>query len=187
MDTIKQLLSEIKKGNQDAFRQFFLQTYDRMKFLIIPYIGDEEIARDLLQDAYLLFWEIRQTIRDDSNPEALLYTLLRNNALNYLKHLKVCEKHSDFIQKNFMEDKLNYYALNDPVSENFFSEEILRIFDSVLKSLPEKTQEIFYLSREQGMKYREIANHLDISEKVVENHIMNALRALREALKEYIK
>jgi RNA polymerase sigma-70 factor (ECF subfamily) len=185
MDLFDHLFIEIKKGNQEAFRLFFLKTYDRMKYLIMPYLKDDETARDLIQDAYLKFWEARNTLRQNSNPEAFLFTLLRNSALNYLKHKVVGQKYAEAVQEDLKKEKLNYYALSDPVTEKVFSEEMEKILDSALRNLPEKTREIFVLSREKGLKYHEIAVQMNLSEKVVENHIMNALRALRQALKDF--
>lgn len=187
MDNTDEILSEIKRGNEEVFRQFFQKTYDRMKYLIASYVHDEEIVRDLIQDAYLKFWEVRHTIRPNSNLEAFLFTILRNRTLNFLKHQVVQKKYGEFAEEKAREYALGFYALNDPVTEKFFSTEIDEILTRVLGQLPEKTQQIFRMNRDKGLKYREIALQLNISEKVVEHHMMTALQTLREALKEYLR
>ena len=67
------------------------------------------------------------------------------------------------------------------------SDEVARIVNQTLEGLPEKTANIFRMSRFEGMKYMEIADELNISVKTVEANISKALVLFRENLKNYIK
>ena len=67
-----------------------------------------------------------------------------------------------------------------------FSEEVWRLVNEAIRSLPDKTKEIFLLSRMENLTNREIAEQLDISIKTVEFHIGRALKVMRVALKDYL-
>lgn len=71
-------------------------------------------------------------------------------------------------------------------NDQFAEAEIQRIIDSTLQALSPKTRKVFEMSRNQGLKYREIAQRLNISEKTVETHISKALKELRQNLKAYL-
>ena len=64
-------------------------------------------------------------------------------------------------------------------------DEVSALISQTLESLPERTREIFRLSRQEGMKYREIAKQLSISEKTVEANMGKALKALRNSMERY--
>ena len=86
-----------------------------------------------------------------------------------------------------MEDQLNYHLQQqaaDP-AESMEYEEISAMISKTLEELPERTREIFELNRQEGLKYREIAERLSISVKTVEAHMGKALKALRTSLKKY--
>jgi RNA polymerase sigma-70 factor (ECF subfamily) len=64
-------------------------------------------------------------------------------------------------------------------------EDLKKQTDKIIGKLPEKRKEIFRLSREEGMSYKEISEKLGISIKTVEDHMSHALRYLREQLKGF--
>lgn len=81
---------------------------------------------------------------------------------------------------------LRIMALNETTEEKVFSTEINEIIKKTLDSLPRKTREIFNFNRESGKTYSEIAKIYGISEKSVAYHIGKAIKALREALNDYL-
>jgi RNA polymerase sigma-70 factor (ECF subfamily) len=62
---------------------------------------------------------------------------------------------------------------------------LLEKIEAAINALPSKRQEIFRLAREEGLKYREIADQLNLSVKTVETQMTLALKQLRDSLKEY--
>lgn len=64
-------------------------------------------------------------------------------------------------------------------------DEVSNLISQTLESLPERTREIFRLNRQEGLKYREIAQKLSISEKTVEANMGKALKALRNSMERY--
>ena len=64
-------------------------------------------------------------------------------------------------------------------------DEVSNLITQTLEKLPERTREIFRLNRQEGLKYREIAQKLSISEKTVEANMGKALKALRNSMEKY--
>jgi RNA polymerase sigma-70 factor (ECF subfamily) len=73
-----------------------------------------------------------------------------------------------------------------PVEEAGTYRELETRLQHALEELPERCRTIFQLSRFEGLKYREIADLLDLSVKTVENQMGKALRVLREKLKIFL-
>jgi len=70
--------------------------------------------------------------------------------------------------------------------ETYILSELENLFNESLNKLPERCREVFELSRLQGLRNREIAEKLNLSEKTVENQMTKALHVLREELKDYL-
>lgn len=109
----------------------------------------------------------------------LPFSLVKNRSLDYLRHKVVAEEYKQELSFKLMSlEQLNY---------TFSSEEdIEKVIVNAIDKLPERCREIFLKSRIEGMKYREIAEELNISTNTVENHISIALKKLRVELKDYL-
>ncbi|MBN2213456.1 MAG: RNA polymerase sigma-70 factor [Bacteroidales bacterium] len=177
---------QIKKGDQKAFESVFNAYYRKLLFYAKEYVCDLEIAREFVQEAFLKLWEIRKNLNDHTNLEALLFTILRNDCLNYLKRIAAQKRYTEFAQKVVYELQLNYLALKDSTSEVLQLEELQKVIDDAIAELPPKCREIFIMSRYNGMKYKEIADKLGISYKTVENQISEALKRIRQRIDDCI-
>lgn len=184
-DSNSEILTQIRNGNQKAFEKIFNEYYRRLFYYAREYVIDVEIAREFVQEAFLKLWENRATLNERTNFEAFLFTILRNDCLNYLKQVAVKKRYNKFSQQTIFELQLNYEALKDKTSELLFFEELRKEIDNAIEELPPKCREIFMMSRYNEMKYKEIAVKLKISVKTVENQISEALKRLRQTIKKY--
>lgn len=169
-----------------SFSDIYTQYYKSSFLFVKSYVRDDMVAEDIVSDSLISLW---QTIKTETveHPHALLVTILRNNALNHLKHLEV--KHSAIESiTSVMARDLNYRITTleacDP--KEIFSSEITAIVEKTLLSLPEQTRRVFELSRYEHLSVKEIARELSINPKNVEYHITKSLKALRLALKDYL-
>lgn len=89
----KTLLREIKNGNGEAFEFLFNSYYPRLRGYAARFVTDEEAVRDIIQESFLRFWEKRDLIEAVSI-SSLLFAMVRNACLNYLKHLQLVEQHN---------------------------------------------------------------------------------------------
>ncbi len=177
---------QLKKGDQKTFEKIFNEYYKKLLLYAKEYVVDLEIAREFVQEAFLKLWEIKKSLLENTNLEALLFTIIRNDCLNYLKRITVKKRYNEFTQKTFNELQLNYIALKDSTSELLFLDELQKKIDDAIAELPVKCKEIFEMSRFDGMKYKEIAEKLSISSKTVENQISEALKRIRQKIENYI-
>lgn len=169
-----------------SFSEIYTNYYKRSFLFVKSYVRDDMVAEDIVSESLINLWE---TAKKESieHPLSLLLVMLKNGALNYLKHQNIRELAMESISSKLVRD-LNYRITTlqacDP--EEVFSSEITRIIQDTLEALPEQTRRVFEMSRHEYRSVKEIAEELSISPKSVEYHITKALKALRISLKEYL-
>ncbi|MDR3268554.1 MAG: RNA polymerase sigma-70 factor [Tannerella sp.] len=172
--------------NTASFSELYTQRYKSSFLYVKSYVRDDMAAEDIVSEALINLWQIlkKETVK---NPQALLLTMLKNDALNYLKHQEVKMAAMESISLKMARD-LNYRIATlkacDP--EEVFSSEVTEIIERTLLSLPEQTRRVFEMSRYDNLSIKEIAEQLAIVPKSVEYHITQSLKALRIALKDYL-
>lgn len=171
------LLQEIKRGQTEAFEHLFKSYYPRLRGYASRFVSDDEVVRDLLQDCFLRFWEKRKFLESVSL-SSLLFVMVRNACLNYLKHLSLVEEQSlDYLQELSGSEGLYLLDFDVNPEHQLLYDELQSQVRQVLASLPERTRQVFMMSRMKGLKNREIAERLNISTTAVEKHISKALKA----------
>jgi RNA polymerase sigma-70 factor (ECF subfamily) len=185
MDTT--ISNRIIQGDVKAFDELFRMFYFRLFSFAKSYLRDADIAENMVQDAFLLLWERRETLRQDSNINAWLLTVVKNNILNHIeRQRKQIEIENNYVERISRELGLRIASLKDCDPEYIFSAEVTEIINKALASLPEQCRRVITMSRFDEMSNKEIAEKLNISVKGVEYHITNALKKLRIALKDYL-
>jgi RNA polymerase sigma-70 factor (family 1) len=150
----------------------------------IRFVENEETARDIIQECFLKFWDKRDLLEAVS-VTALLFAMVRNSCLNYLKHLAVVEKHQiEYLASIEGEERLYYadFVLN--ADSSLLYNELQEQIKIVIDNLPERCRNVFLLSRFEGLKNREIADMLEISTTAVEKHIAKALQRFSRHFKD---
>ena len=174
-----EIIERIRNGDIEAFETIFRAYYQSLCIFSLRYLKRTDLAEEIVQDIFVNIWEKRFGLHLETSLKSYLYRAVHNNSLKYLQHKKVVDKHAQRI----VDRKENYYS--EPVN-NIQLEELSKLLKSAFSSMPQKTREIFELSRNEGLKYNEIAEKLEISVKTVEAHMGNALKILRENLKDYL-
>ena len=174
-----QLVKGFSEGDKSAFAQLFQAYYSETCRYIFRVVRDEDTVEEIVQSTFVHLWEKRTLIASDINFKSYLFRAAYNHALNYIKHQKVVSNYVSKKQDRIVTTQQEYVSY-----QNDFELE-QAIFTAVNK-LPPQCQKVFRLSREEGMKYHEIADELGISKKTVEVHMGKALKLLRESLKDYI-
>jgi RNA polymerase sigma-70 factor, ECF subfamily len=177
MEATMKLFEEVRQGNKQSFELLFKQFYAPLCLFAHQFVADRDECEEIVQSFFLKLWEKREFLEISTSVKSYLFGSVKNMCLNHIKHQKIV--------KHFEKE-----ALLNPENEADYSKFYLeidlqkRIEDSIA-SLPPRRREIFLLNREQGLKYREIADQLGISIKTVETQMGQALKDLREKLKEY--
>ncbi len=173
----KELYHKLKVGDERAFQTLFRKYYPAMCHFARQFLNDSELAEETVQDMFVKIWEKRETVNIESSLKHYLFRSVRNHCLNQIQHEKIKKQYASKVLES---------AHHEIASEQHFLEvDLVERIEKSINSLPPKRKEIFRLSREQGMKYKEIAETLDISVKTVEAQMGMALKFLREDLKDY--
>lgn len=180
---IKLNIPALRKDEKKAFEEIYGDFFGVLYHLCLQYLHDEKVAEEIVQDTFLKFWEIRETLNDQINIRNFLYTITKNNCLNYLRNQKISMKHLKNMK--YLEMQFNYETLEK--LGNYLQVEELRakIEETILK-LPDEVIGTFKLSRFEELSYKEISDQQSISIKTVEARISKALRILRVELKDYL-
>lgn len=169
--------------HQKQFIDLYELYFTRMVRFSQVYVGNEQDAENLVQDVFLYLWEHQEALSKIENMDAFLFVLIKNRCLNFLKRQSFLLYVND---ERAISCKLNIDALGQ-FEEIFGSvSEIEEVIRKAIAQLPNRCREIFILSKIEKMKYKEIAEKLDISVNTVENQMSIALKKLRNELKEYL-
>ncbi|WP_282036311.1 RNA polymerase sigma-70 factor [Saccharicrinis aurantiacus] len=170
-----ELIELIKKGDERAFEKFFKEHYIGLVAFANKYLHDIDKAESITQEIFVLLWEKKQKYQIQSI-KAYLFSAVRNRCNNELKRIQYEQKYRSKINPESQIEYLNY---SDST--------VLGKINSIIDTLPEQRKKIFKLNRIDGLKYKEIANKLNISPKTVENQMGKALKYLRLNLSELKK
>jgi len=180
---LNELTSSLRKGEKKAYQEIYNDFFGVMYHLSLQYLHDENLSEEIVQDTFLKLWEIRETLNEQFNIRNYIYTLTKNNCLNYLRNQKIALVHQRNIK--YLETQYNYMALEK--LGNFIEfEELSSKIDQAIEMLPDDLRSTFILSRIEEFHYKEIADKQSVSVKTIEARISKALRILRHELKEYI-
>lgn len=173
----------LRRGEKKTFEAVYTEFFGVLYHLCIHYLHNEKAAEEIVQDTFLKLWEIRETLNENINLQNFVYTITKNNCLNYLRNQKVSLKYQQNLK--YLEMQFNYEAL-EKLGNYLQFEELRGNIDNAIARLPVELEETFKLSRFEELSYREIADKQGISIKTVESRISKALRILRIELKDYL-
>ena len=176
-------ISRLKKGENTAYETLFRLYFDRLFYFAKSYLEDEDEAKEITQNVFFKFWKKRASLNIDSNLNAYLFRMTKNECLDYFKHQKVKANYHDVIQRE--RASLNQTSLQDHPDLLLIESELEEKVNQILNELPPRCKQIFIKSRFEGLKYKEIASEMNISIKTVEHQIAKALRLFRRELQEY--
>lgn len=180
------LFEKLREGDEIAFKVIFNKYYSRLYYFILEFISFNDIAENIVQDTFFTLWNKRNELKDNSNLNAYLFTVAKNNCLDKLRDQRYRQKlfTANALDQNELE--MNMEVLNTLDSSEYTFEEIKLIIERTLEELPPQCKRVFILSRFEERKNREIAEELNISVKVVEKHISKGLKRFKESLKDYL-
>ncbi len=161
--------------------------YYRKSFLFVKsYVHDEQVAEDIVSESLIKLWE-RMKLQPIDHLQSYLFTILKNSSLDHLKHESVARKAIISLNELLVrEHEIRISVLQACDPNEIFSTEIERIIRETLDNIPERSRNIFMLSRFDNKSNKEIAEIFNISVKGVDYHIALALKTLRVSLKDYL-
>ncbi len=163
----------LQSSDQRAFSELFEAMHVALLRYAWRFTGEHEAARDIVQDAFLKLWQIRVNVDPKRSLKALLYTMVRNLALN---HKRAAQHTNGAFPEHDLYDKA---PSADQQVEASMLDERLRLF---IEQMPDRRREAFMLSRFEGLSHEEIAQVMNLTPRTVNTHIVLALKDLRNRL-----
>jgi RNA polymerase sigma-70 factor (family 1) len=173
------LVDAVRHGDKNAFAQLYRRYFSELCDISFYLTRDKEVAKELVQDTFLVIWEKREDWQPKSSIRSYLIRAVKNRSLDFLKHVRV----ERGWQKMHQMDTSGPDVGDEPITQ----EELAAAIDKAVDELPEKCRVIFVMNRNQGFTYGEIAEIQEISQKTVETQIGRALKKLRESLGRYLQ
>jgi RNA polymerase sigma-19 factor, ECF subfamily len=169
--------SEHKKLDKPVFEQLFKTHFVHLCNFAYQFVKDTDSAKEVTQKVFINLWENREKIDPQKSIQSYLFTSVRNRSLNYIRDQKKYRNEVLDLETHDFEIPFE----EDAIAMDELKEKVARALDE----LPEKCRLVFEMSRYKNMKYKEIAEELDISVKTVEAHMSKALKSLRINLEDY--
>ncbi|MGJ1211157.1 RNA polymerase sigma-70 factor [Sphingobacterium multivorum] len=172
----KYILQRLQQGDRQVFDLIFKSYWDPLLIYLSKLVKDQTDAEDLLQNIFVNLWNKTQS-SEIQDIHGWLYGAARKSALFYHR--------TQGNQKKLIASILEYIDVTGfSLSEQQQGKELQQIIDREIERLPAKMKEVFLLSRQEQLSYKEIAERLNISDQTVKKQISNALNILRNNLKK---
>ena len=161
--------------DQSAYKELFAHFYKSLQQFAATFVRSPQVAEEIVSDVFIKVWKKRAGLNRIRNLKLYLFISTRNGALNHLRTQKkiVLQPDHYFVQLQsiyFNPEKLLLTA------------EMMNRVQKAINDLPPRCQLIFKLVKEDGLKYREVADLLHISLKTVENQMTIAIRKIGLAI-----
>jgi len=177
--SVENLKQRIASGDEHAFRELFNLFAERLTVFAYSITRNKEAAVEIFDEVFIKIWRKREMLPDIGNLTTYLYTATKNTSLNYIssKSRENYSKEFDFINIALSED--------ERPDQQMISAEIFRRIKKAVEELPPKCKIIFKLVREDGLKYKEVADVLNVSAKTVDAQMVIAVKRISESVKGY--
>ena len=167
------------KLDKSSFEELFRTYYAPLCSFAQKYVGDSDEAKDIIHYVFVRLWQKREEVDFSTSLKSYLFTSAHNRCLNHIRDRKKLVHYDNPHQESELGE---YLDSRDYLEASETEAKINRALDE----LPEKCREIFIMNRFDKLKYREIAEKLNISVKTVETQMSRALKTLREKLADLL-
>lgn len=166
----------IAQGNQAKFRQLMEITSDELLHFAMGFLRNKELSEEIVSDVYVKIWYNRKDLIRIDNLKSYLFISVKNACLSNLRKtngnkIVLVDEYQDFM----------FIEVSGPEDELIDKEALNQIHEAI-GSLPPKCQLAFTLAKINGLKHKEIAEIMEISEKTVNNHLIAAVKKITEML-----
>ncbi len=172
----QELLTRLKNGDILAFDQVYELYSHKLFSFVFKILKNEAEVDDIVQEVFVKIWESRNKLEDYKLLNSYIFTIAYNNSIDHIRKRISNNKYLEHLKYsasiNFTPtiiSQIEYNELNNQVGK-------------LIANLPVRQKQVYLLHREEGLTYPEIAEKLGISKNTVENHMVKALKYLRQNL-----
>jgi len=171
------VLNGIAEGNENAFEQVYRCFYKKLYQFAFAIVKQKMVAEEITEDVFIKIWQNRSKAPQIQNLNVYLYTAIKNTAFNYLSKQTIENITEPF---DNIDIQLNYSVVT-PEQIIITAEMHKRVLQAI-ETLPPKCKMIFKLIREDGLKYKEVAEILNISVNTIDVQMAIAVKKLGNSL-----
>ncbi|QEC43125.1 RNA polymerase sigma-70 factor [Pseudobacter ginsenosidimutans] len=171
----KELLHRLSEGDKQAFTTLFDIYWDNIYSVALVLTKSPQLAEDTVQEIFLKVWNKREELASVDRFDNYLFIMARNHIFSEFRRLKIRQEHIALLQAHFDS------ALQTPEDQMLYKESTELIEKAVARLAPQQ-QQVYRLSREQGLTHEAIAATLGISVHTVRNHMVRAIKGIRDYL-----
>lgn len=176
--TEKELIILLKEGDEKAFTTLYRRYWSKVYNFSRLYLSSILEIEEVVQEVFVKVWESRSLLREDDNFKGFLFVITRNLVFNQFRR----SFNENAYKQTVLSSIMPYYNLEEELT----AADLQEFIEKMVKELPPRQQEVFNLSRNAHLTYKEISIHLNISEKTVERHINEALKFLKKNIMFYL-
>lgn len=158
------------------FAETFKEHEQRLHTLVIRLTRSDQYAKDVIQEVFLKLWEQRDNLHTIQNLEAWLYRLTENKVIDFLRKLSADKRMKEAVWNNMHMQQVNNVEASVSIKE------FHHYIQQAIETLPPQRRLIYFLNREEGLNYQQIADELQISRHTVKNQLSSALQSIRTFL-----
>ena len=174
-ENLDDLFQRVINDDYSSFEKIFKKSYKSLCAYACHVVKSHELSEEIVDDVFCNLWRNRKKIQITSSFRAYLLTSIRNKALDCLRKMKH--------EKNALLESAATVPCKQSIAyETLFYEELNGRIEAAIQGLPKQCRTIFLMSRDQDLKYKEIAELLNISIKTVDTQMGRALKYLRKSI-----
>jgi RNA polymerase sigma-70 factor (family 1) len=162
--------------DETAYRQLYYLFYKPLLHFTGSFVSSREVSEEIVSDVFIKIWQNRKHVDEIRNLKIYLYVSAKNNTLRYLQsQQKLLPIGLDELEVELQNNS------QDP-EEMMITAEMMIKLERAIDSLPPRCKMVYKMIREDRLRYKEIAQILDISIKTIDNQLAIALRKIAEAI-----
>lgn len=167
------LLIIAENDDQAAFDELFTFYFPGLVSFASNILKDRQLAEEVVEDVFVKLWLNRKTMVSIKSPSHYIYTAVKYASITALK------KRNTIFYEDYSDDMELTYSSPESV---YISNENTNSINQAINQLPPKCRLIFRLIKEEGLKYEEVAQLLQLSVKTVESQMTIAIKKLTTTL-----
>lgn len=174
-----QLLLQMAGGDRKAFTELYKRYWEDLFITAAKALRGKEEAADVVQDVFLSLWNRRNELNLRGSLAAYLHTSVRYKCIHYIE--------KNITRRDYLV-QLAEVVIRSPSTNaeiNLQLKEIEQTVNKAVAKMPPKMQEVYKLSRQEHLSYKEISNCMNISVETVKKHIQHALNLIRKDMEPY--
>lgn len=169
---------QLKGGDEAAFELLYNRYWQKVYDFTRLYITECTEVEEVVQEVFIKLWESHSFIDESKNFEGFLFVVTRNLVFNRSRR----SFNGEFYRLTMLQAVEDSYNIQDELE----AADLRSRLNTLLGMLSPRQREVFSLSRDEHLTYKEIASQLHISEKTVERHISDVLKFLKKNLRLYM-